>query len=169
MNSTILFDPMLPLTVLLIATLIAAVGIAVAIWRGLSGWALRALAAIVILAALSGPVWQQEERENLSDIAIMIVDQTASQQLANRAQKTEDAASALAKRITDLPNTELRRVDLKDGVSDTGTLAMTAIANALGEEPSSRISGIFLISDGRVHDLDARHGKGCNWLWSGSS
>ena len=154
MTSTILFDPLLPWPIVVICLLVAVAGIGLALWRGLSGWALRALAAIVILIALAGPVWQQEDRDILSDIAIMVVDQSASQKLSARAEATEAAAQTLAARIAALPNTELRRIDLPDGPGDSGTLAMTALSDSLSEEPRGRISGLFLISDGRVHDIE---------------
>lgn len=154
MTSTILFDPLLPWPVLAALFAMTVFGIGLAVWRGLSGWGLRGLAAIVIFTALAGPVWQQEDRETLPDIAIMVVDQSASQKLGDRAVKTEEAAKALAARIAALPNTELRRFDVPDGPGDTGTLAISTLAKALAEEPRGRISGLFLISDGRVHDIE---------------
>ena len=154
MTSTILFDPLLPWPVLAALLVLAVLGTALAFWRGLSGWTLRGLAALVVLAALTGPVWQQEDRAALSDIAILIVDKSSSQQLADRTEQTEAAADGLTARIAALPNTELIRIDLPDGPGDTGTRAMTALADALAEQPRARISGLFLISDGRVHDLE---------------
>ena len=154
MTSTILFDPLLPWPVIGGFVVLALAATGFALIRGLSGWALRGLAALILLAALIQPVWQQEERDTLSDIAIVVVDQSTSQTLSDRSARTEEAAQALAARIAALPNTELRRVDLSDGPADTGTLAMTALADALAEEPQARISGLFLISDGRVHDID---------------
>ena len=154
MTSTILFDPLLPWPVLAALLVLAVLGTALAFWRGLSGWTLRGLAALVVLAALAGPVWQQEDRAALSDIAIMVVDKSSSQQLADRTEQTEAAADGLTARIAALPNTELIRIDLPDGPGDTGTRAMTALADALAEQPRARISGLFLISDGRVHDLE---------------
>jgi len=155
MTSTILFDPLLawPIIAALLLLTLAAIGFALT--RGLSGWALRGLAALIILTALTKPVWQQEERDALPDIAILVVDQSSSQQLDDRAARTEDAAQQIAARIAALPNTELRRIDLPDGPGDAGTLAMTALADAMAEEPRARISGLFLISDGRIHDIEA--------------
>lgn len=155
MTSTILFDPLLPWPIVGALVLLALAATGFALIRGLSGWALRGLAAIVILIALTKPVWQQEERTTLPDIAIMVVDQSSSQTLSDRAALTEEAAAQITARIAALPNTELRRIDLADGPEDTGTLAMKALADALAEEPNARISGLFLISDGRVHDMDA--------------
>ena len=154
MTSTILFDPLLPWPVIAACLAVATFATGLAVLRGLSGWALRGLAATIILIALAGPVWQQEDRETLNDIAIMVVDRSASQMLGDRNDATEAAAVALAARIQSLPDTELRRIDLSDGPNDTGTLAMTALTDALAEEPLGRISGLFLISDGRAHDID---------------
>jgi hypothetical protein len=154
MTGTVIFDPLLPWAVLAVLAAIAAAGIALAIWRGLTGWALRALAALVVLAALSGPSWQMEERAPLSDIVLMAVDGSSSQQLGDRAELTNTAAAQIEAALTARPNTELRRVELGDGEDDTGTQLMTAINAALAEEPRGRIAGIIALSDGRVHDAE---------------
>ncbi|MFZ1511432.1 MAG: hypothetical protein WAT35_07335, partial [Tabrizicola sp.] len=52
-----------------------------------------------------------------------------------------------------MPDTELRIHHVGDGVEDTGTLALTALSEALAEEPRARVAGAILITDGRVHDL----------------
>ncbi|MEL7255022.1 MAG: hypothetical protein AAGL23_12660 [Pseudomonadota bacterium] len=154
MNSTILFDPLLPWW--LIASLggVLVAGIALALARGLSGWAFRGLAGLVILGALAGPVYQQEEREPLTDIVIMVEDQSASQTLGDRAEMTTSAAETLAARIEARENTELRRVTVADGVDNTGTQLMTALSEALAEEPKARIAGAIVLSDGQLHDLE---------------
>ena len=154
MTGTLIFDPLLPW--LLIAVLGAAlvIGVGLALWRGLSGWPLRALAGLVILAALSGPVYQVEDRAPLSDIVLMLEDQSASQQLVDRASTTAQAADELAARLSARPNTEVRRIAIPDGADNTGTQAMTALSEALAEEPRGRIAGTILLSDGRIHDVD---------------
>lgn len=155
MTSTILFDPLLPWWFVAVLGALALTATVFAYLKGLSGWALRGLAALIVLMALTRPVWQQEEREALTDIAILLVDQSSSQQLGDRASQTSEAADKLAERIQALSNTELRRINLPDGPGDLGTLAFAALSDVLAEEPAARISGLFLLSDGRVHDLDA--------------
>ncbi|WP_204113167.1 glutamine amidotransferase [Shimia biformata] len=154
MTGTVMFDPILPLWTIAVLAAMSALGVGIALWRGLPGWWLRGLAAAAVIAALCGPVLQRENRAPLSDIVLMLVDQSASQQLASRATDTEAAATELAARISVRPNTELRRIDIGDGEGDTGTLAMAALAEAMAQEPRGRIAGVFLISDGRVHDID---------------
>jgi hypothetical protein len=154
MTSTIVFDPMIPLLLLGAVAVIALAAIVLAVLRGLQGWALRGLAMLVVLAALSGPSFQQEDRAPLSDIVIMLEDSSASQKLADRANQSITAADAIAGTIAARENTELRRVTVPDGAGDTGTQMMTALSQALAEEPRARIAGILAISDGRIHDAD---------------
>lgn len=150
----IVFDPLLPWVAIAVLALLAAGGVALALWRGLTGWALRALGAVVLVAALTQPSWQEEDRTELSDIVLMVEDQSASQQLAERAAVTRDAADALETRLNARANTEVRRISVGDGDGNSGTQLMTALSQAMAEEPRSRIAGIVLVSDGRLHDVD---------------
>ncbi|MGH1457941.1 MAG: hypothetical protein ACRBBT_03475 [Paracoccaceae bacterium] len=154
MTNTLLFAPLLPWALIAVLAVLSAAVVALALARGLAGWALRALAMLVVLAALTGPVMQQEERAPLSDIVLMLEDESASQKLSTRAAQTAAAADALAARIEARGNTELRRITVPDGQGDEGTRLMGALAEALAEEPRGRIAGIVALSDGRVHDVD---------------
>jgi hypothetical protein len=154
MTGSIVFDPLLPWWLIAALAGMALTAAALALHRGLSGWALRGLAALVVIAALAGPVYQQEEREELADIVLLIEDESASNALSDRASVTSTAAEALAARITARDNTELRRITVQDGEDNTGTQMMTALNEALAEEPRGRIAGAILLSDGRLHDLE---------------
>ncbi|NOE26672.1 hypothetical protein [Ruegeria sp. HKCCD6157] len=154
MTGTVIFDPLIPWPLLAAVGAIAAVGVALALWRGLSGWALRGLAALVVIAALSGPVYQVEDRAPLTDIVLMIEDESASQSLSDRGEQTAQAAEDLAAEIEARDNTELRRIRVGDGDGDEGTQVMAALNEALAEEPRARIAGILVVSDGIVHDAD---------------
>ncbi|MCX7565735.1 hypothetical protein OS189_05225 [Sulfitobacter sp. F26169L] len=154
MTSSIVFDPLVPWPLLVMVAVIAGLGVLLALVRGLRGWALRGLAGLVVLAALSGPSYQQEDRAPLSDIVLMLEDESASQRLGARALQTSDAADAMAAHITARPNTELRRITIPDGQGDAGTQMMTALSEALAEEPRARVAGIVAVTDGRVHDAD---------------
>ncbi|WP_170425942.1 hypothetical protein [Ruegeria arenilitoris] len=154
MTGTVIFDPLIPWPVLAVVAAIAVAGVILALWRGLSGWALRGLAALVVIAALAGPVYQIEDRAPLTDIVLMIEDESASQTLSDRAEQTAQAAEELAAEIESRDNTELRRIRVGDGDGDEGTQVMAALNEALAEEPRARIAGILVVSDGIVHDVD---------------
>ncbi|WP_375259005.1 hypothetical protein [Citreimonas sp.] len=155
MMGQIVFDPLLPWAVIAALGVLALAGIVLAVWRGLAGWALRGLAAAVLVSALTQPSWQVENRDPLSDIVLIIEDRSASQRLAERAGVTTAAADDLQAELEARPNTEVRRIPVGDGEGDAGTQLMTALSAALAEEPRGRIAGIFLLSDGRLHDLES--------------
>ncbi len=154
MTGTIIFDPLIAWWAIAVIGVIAMAGVALALQRGLSGWALRGLAALVLIGALTGPVYQQEDRAPLSDIVLMLEDESASQRLSDRPEQTATAADDLAAAIERRENTELRRVTVPDATGDGGTELMTALSAALAEEPRARIAGIIALSDGRIHDAD---------------
>lgn len=154
MTGTVIFDPLIPWGFVAALTALALAGVVLALWRGLTGWPLRALAAMVLLGALAGPVYQVEDRAPLSDIVLLVEDESASQSLGDRPGQMAEAADRLAAEIEARDNTELRRVRVPDGDGDAGTQLMTALAAALAEEPRARVAGIIALSDGRVHDID---------------
>jgi len=154
MSGSILFSPIIGWPVLAALAVVALGFIAFAIWRGLAGWALRGLAAVVLLAALANPSFQQEDREALSDIVLLVVDESASQKISDRAEQSTNAVSDLTARVAARPNTELRVVTVQDADGDGGTLLMGAVAEALADIPQSRIAGVLLLTDGQVHDVD---------------
>ena len=154
MTGSLIFDPLLPWPFLWTLLGIAAVLLVLALWRGLSGWWLRGLTAAVLLTALANPALQEEDREALTDIVIAVVDDSASQTLPDRPDQTSAALVAVQAEVAAMENTELRVVRVGDGADDAGSLVMTALAEALAEEPRARVAGAIVITDGQVHDLD---------------
>ncbi len=154
MTGTVVFDPLIPWSLVIMVGVIAAISVLLAVVRGLNGWALRALAALVVVAALTGPSYQQEDRAPLTDIVMLLEDESASQGLSDRPDQSRSAADAMAASIAARANTEVRRITVPDGEGDAGTRLMTALSTAMAEEPRARIAGILAISDGQVHDAD---------------
>ena len=153
MTDTLILDPLVPLVVLYALAAAAMLIVGYALRRGLVGWGLRGLAALVLLAALANPSLQQEDRAPLSDIVIVVVDESASQALRTRPEQSKAALARVRAGVAALPNTELRIVRLGDGAGDAGTQLMTALSEALAEEPRARVAGAILITDGQVHDM----------------
>jgi len=154
MTGSVIFDPLLPVWLIAALAVLVAAGLSLALLRGLSGWAFRALAGLVVLGALLGPAFQQEDRAPLSDIVLLVEDESASQSLADRETMTQSTADALTARLEARENTEVRRVPVPDAPENGGTLAMTALAQAMAEEPRGRIAGVIMLSDGRIHDAE---------------
>ena len=153
-NAAILLDPLLPVPALWAAILAATLFVAIALWRGLQGWWLRALALATLALAIANPSIQTEVREPLTDIVILVVDDSASQRIADRPDQTAEAIAAVEAGVADLPNTELRVVRMGDADGNRGTLLMEALATAISEEPRARLAGAILLTDGQLHDIE---------------
>lgn len=133
----------------LAALIVLATGFA--LWRGLSGWWLRGLAGLAVLAALAGPALQSEELEPLGDIALVLRDESGSNRLAGREAQTAEAVRHLQGRIEAL-GVEHREILLADAPDDEGTRLGAALAAALSDIPRDRLAGVFVVSDGIAHD-----------------
>jgi hypothetical protein len=151
MAQTILFDPLVPVWLIWALGVLSVLITGLALWRGLAGWPLRALAAVALLSALANPALQSEEREPLSDIVLVVADQSASQRIADRPDQTEAALAALEAQIAAL-GMEMRLARVGDGADNAGTLLMTELARMLAEEPRARVAGAILVTDGQLHD-----------------
>ncbi len=152
MTGSVVFDPLLDWPIAWAVLAVAVLFLGIAVWRGLPGWWLRGLAAMVLLVALFNPSLQQEDRAPLSDIVLLVVDESASQRIAGRPDQVAAAVARIEAEVAALGNTELRVVGLSDGEGDQGTLLMGALAEAMAEEPRARIAGAILLTDGQVHD-----------------
>lgn len=153
MSQSLVFDPLVAWPLVWALAGLAVVLVAVALWRGLPGWALRGVALALVIAALAGPVLQEEQQAPLSDIVILVVDESASQRLSDRPDQTARAVARIEAEVAALPDTELRVVTVGDGPDNAGTLAMTALAEAMAAEPRARLAGAILVTDGQVHDM----------------
>ncbi|WFE74518.1 hypothetical protein [Roseinatronobacter sp. S2] len=149
----IVFAPLVPVLALWVLAGLAAAMVALALWQGLRGWWLRGLAALAVLAALANPSLQNETREPLSDIALVLVDDTASNRIGGRDAQTEAALAHLEGSLADLAM-DTRIVTVADDAGNAGTQLNTALAEALADLPRDRLAGVFVVSDGQVHDAD---------------
>ncbi len=154
MTGTIIYDPLLDWPLIWVAFGLVVIFTAIAFLRGLSGWWLRGLAGLLIFVALINPSLQREERDPLSDIVILVVDESASQSVSDRSRQVARAVASVEAEIAALGDTDVRTVTVEDGEEDRGTLLMSAVAQAVAEVPQARLAGVFLISDGLVHDMD---------------
>jgi len=144
------FSPLIPEPLIWALAVLLAAGALLAMQRGLRGWWLRALAAAAIILALLNPALVREIREPLSDIAVLVVDDSASMEVGERAAQAEAAADAVRAYAASQPDLEL--VEVSGGRADDGTRLSSVLAEALAEAPADRLAGVILVSDGRVHD-----------------
>jgi hypothetical protein len=146
------FEPLLPLWLIVGLGTFALVIVAVAAVRRARGTIWRLAAFAVLLLWLAGPRLVQETRDNLPDIGLLVVDQTASMQVGERTRLAEAARATISQQAAKLPDLELRTVTVPES-GDSGTRLFAAIERALADIPRSRFAGTIAITDGQVHDI----------------
>jgi hypothetical protein len=148
------FAPVLPLPLLAALTALI-VGLALwHVWLRSRGSLLRLTSAALLIAALFNPIFRQDEKQPLTDIALLLVDHTDSQKTGNRLAQTDAAAEQLRQRILELGNMEVRvaTVTNSPAAGADGTRLFAALGRALSDIPDARYAGAVIISDGEVHD-----------------
>jgi hypothetical protein len=155
MNLQIEYAPFVSWPVLAIFAALCSSAVIFMFYNRRRGTILRAATAGLLLACLANPTIRQDEREQLTDIAVAIVDQSQSQNIGQRATQTQMALTELKSRLAALGNTELRIANVTSGIEagSDGTRLMTALGKTVADIPKERFGGAFLITDGQVHDV----------------
>ena len=146
------FEPLLPLWLIAALGVVALLIVGLAAFRRARGTVWRLAGFAVLLLWLAGPRIVQESRDNLPDIGLLVVDQTASMQVGERARLADAARAKLTEQAAKLPDLELRTVTVPEG-GDAGTRLFGAVDRALADIPRSRLAGTIAITDGQVHDI----------------
>jgi len=154
MNSSFVFEPMLPIWAIVSLTVLIIAAATFGQWCGLKSFILRAVAAFILAGALLNPQTLIERRTPLADIALVITDKSESMAFGTRKQVSETVHARLLDELGGLENLELTLVNVTPGTGGSGgtRLAQTMI-DALAGLPAERIAGVFAITDGQVHDL----------------
>ena len=154
MTWSIELAPLVSWNLLLAAAAVAGVLALVLLFRRSRGALLRILSLGALLAALANPTLRQEERQGLSNIAVVVVDKSLSQTLAQRGERTANIRAALARDLAAVKELDTRWVEVSDpdGTGKDGTKLFGELARALSGVPPERLAGIVLLTDGQVHD-----------------
>lgn len=152
---TLSWTPLLPWWPLAALALGALALTGVALFRRAPGTWWRLLAATGLLLGLANPSLVVEERESLDDVAVLLVDESPSQSIGERPAQSAAAVTHLLSALERLPATEVRviRAGADAGTADGGTQLFAPLREALSKVPRGRIGGVFVVSDGQVHDV----------------
>src|SRR5437773_3963218 len=148
--------PLLPWWMFALLAGAAALMLAPGIWRRARGIAWRGAAAAMLLAILVHPSLVEEKRSPLRDVAVVVVDESPSQQIGDRAPATEAALAALTERLgreRDLDVRVIRAGKPQPGAGDDGTRLFTALSRSMSDIPRQRLAGVVMLTDGQVHDV----------------
>ncbi|MBI4183385.1 MAG: hypothetical protein HY521_05245 [Proteobacteria bacterium] len=159
--TSVAFAPLIPWPLIAALALVALVPAGLGIVRRARGAWLRLIALTALALALANPELVREEREPLSDVAILLIDDSPSQQIAPRPEQGAAALKHVRERLARFPDLEVRELRLsaqpetgEDGAPE-GTRLFGELARALAEVPRGRLAGVLAITDGQAHDAPA--------------
>jgi hypothetical protein len=158
MDWSVSFSPFLPVPLILGLGILGALLILAGLFRRVRGAWFRAAAFAALFLALLNPVVLREDREPLSTVVALVTDKSASQTIENREQTTEAARAALAERLGEFRNIEVRQIPAggtRNGQVVDGTELFGALGAGLADVPPDRVGAVIMLTDGQVHDIPA--------------
>ena len=150
---TLVFDPWVGGAALYALVGAAAVIAALSLWRNWKSGLFRAIALGALVALIANPMIRQAERTGLDDIALLLVDESASLGLGDRNAVAERVGRRLAERLNALDGVEMRETTF---AGSEETRAVEALQGALADIPRARLGAVFLVTDGQSTDADMR-------------
>ncbi|MBL8686612.1 MAG: hypothetical protein JNK86_04010 [Alphaproteobacteria bacterium] len=148
------FVPLISFGVLFGIAILWILLLAFSLYKGQKGVWWRCLAAGLFLLALLNPQSVEEKKAAKNSVGIILVDDSGSQSLADRAQQTELAI----KRILDQ---QQQQIDIKViRLSELGeqyrgsTMIGAALQQILRDITTTNLAGVVIISDGQIHDAN---------------
>jgi len=156
MSWSVEFLPFVPWSVLWALAAVGAVLLALLFWRSRRGVILRFLSYALLLLAIANPQLKQEDREPLSDVLAVVIDDSQSQAIAGRTARTDEIRKELEERLKAFPNLDVRWVHSASTSADSerdGTMLFTDLAQSLADVPPDRLAGVVMITEGEVHDV----------------
>jgi len=156
MSWTLAIAPLIPMALLAMLATAGAALVIFGIARRARGVWVRALCLVAFVALLANPSLVQEDRDSIPDIAILAVDQSASQDIGARNEITAEARRVIESRIEAMTGVDLRVVDVaadRAGGGADGTRAFGDLSRALSDVPPERLAGVIMLTDGQIHDV----------------
>lgn len=148
------FSPVLPLSWLIIITLLAILFLSISLWRSRRAVISRSLTFICFLLILLNPSILKQERNYVQDVGVIIVDRSMSQNTGQRMQRTDLALDSLKKQLDHEKNLDLRIIEAPpNGSLEKDTRLFEALDLAFSNVPYQRRAGAIFITDGQIHDV----------------
>ncbi len=152
LGTSVAFSPLVPWLALYIFAGVGVALVAATFFLRARGGLTRGLAMALLWLILANPSLVVENRQPLRDIALVVVDESPSQNIEARDKKTAEALDHVRASLKRLGNIEIRVVRAGIDRNEDGTLMFGAIERALTDIPRNRLAGVVLITDGQIHD-----------------
>ena len=177
--SNIYFEPIIPIYLIIILILVFIFSTIHAIVKKIDGSFLRFFLLTLLLVLVIQPIIKIENRELEKDIITILIDKTASQKITNRIKDVDEVYNKLLSKIGKLEGIDILKISVDDqsirtsfgsikeinseqseeekiirNVEDLNSSKLISILkNHINKYPSKKISTIFMITDGQIHDL----------------
>ncbi len=151
MSGQLIFDPLLTPAIIIGCCGILLVFTALAFGLKLRGSVMRAVLVASIGLVLANPIWVEQKKEPLNDVAVLIHDKSESMTLDGRSALSETLAQNIRERLA--ADTSLDLVEETIPASAEGSAVFAAIQKGIAKAPPGRLAGVIVLSDGLAHDL----------------
>ncbi len=148
---TIVFDPLLPVWGLGAISAIAALISAISLWRNWKSGFFRTIALAALIMLIANPLIREAERTGLNDIALILVDKSASQSLQGRDAVAARIQDDLSEKLEAFDAVETRVIEF-DGAEETRVVE--ALQRALADAPRPQLGAVFIVTDGQASDAE---------------
>jgi hypothetical protein len=149
---SIAFSPIVPWLWLYAFAGVGAALVVGGAFLGARGIVWRFVAVALTWLVLANPSLVVENREGLRDVAVVVIDESASQSIEQRRQRSEAALEQVRLAVQRLGDVDLRVVRAGNDGNEEGTRLFATLERALADVPRQRLAGVIMITDGQVHD-----------------
>ena len=160
--TSVAFSPFVPWWVVGVLAAAALMPVLFGLVRRARGTVWRAAMLALLLLALANPSLVEEQRRPQQDVALLVVDESASQTVGDRAAQRDAAVAALQEDMAGLRDLDVRVLRVGDeklgtgaDAAEGGTRLFQAIEREMADIPAQRRAGVILVTDGQVHDAPA--------------
>jgi hypothetical protein len=148
---SIAFAPYMPAWTFILLGGIGVVLLAASLLAGGRGTLFRAGVLAGLLLLMANPRAVHEIRKAEPDIAVLVADDSESEDIGTRKAQRDAALAQLRAQIKADPSLELRELHL--GRSADGTMIFGPLSRLLSDVQPERVAGLVLVTDGIVHDV----------------
>ena len=149
----LVFDPWISDWALALVAVICIAIAALSLWRNWKSGVFRTIALAALVVLLANPLTRETESTDLDDIALVLIDKSASQNLGGRDDIANRAGAKLEEKLNALDGVEPRLVDI---TGEERTQTVSALQNAMADTPRARLGAVFLVTDGQADDAEEK-------------
>lgn len=147
------FSPLLPEAWIWLLVGIGALLITISFLRYKKGLLIRGSVFTLFILAMLNPSLLQEERNYVRDVAVIVLDQSASQQFGKRTERSEITFNYLKQEIEKTDTFDLRIIKAPQDKLSTRTDLFGLLDQTFSDIPHKRRAGVIFLTDGQIHDI----------------